>query len=324
MSGMRADPMRLIASHRPGVFNRLARDAGRSPTSCGRRNGAPAQPADRHRADVRRGDCVRLPRRNCQVSQRPHGHAAGGMGALHRRVSVGLPVLQPGDAAGTAADPPADVAGGALGPAARLDVFNFLAFRYLQLDQALSILFSTPFLVAALAGPMLGEWIGWRRWIAILVGFSGVLLVTRPGRGRYAMGRHSIRWVRGVLSPSIGIATRILSRTDSNETTLFYTNVVGVVAMLPVLPVRLVDADEPGYYLLMLVIRRLRQLRPLSADRRPPADACFDPVAVHVYPTHLGDLPRLFWCSATCRTTGPWPEPRSSSPRASTFCIVKG
>src|SRR5262245_50168458 len=62
-------------------------------------------------------------------------------------------------------------------------VFNFMSFRYLQLDQALSILVSTPFLVAILAGPMLGEWIGWRRWLAILVGFSGVLLVTRPGAG---------------------------------------------------------------------------------------------------------------------------------------------
>ena len=45
-------------------------------------------------------------------------------------------------------------------------ISNFLAFRYLQLDQALSILFSTPFLVAILAGPLLGEWIGWRRWVA--------------------------------------------------------------------------------------------------------------------------------------------------------------
>ncbi len=54
-------------------------------------------------------------------------------------------------------------------------VMNFMAFRYLQLDQSLSILFSTPFLVAILAGPILGEWIGWRRWVAILIGFAGVL-----------------------------------------------------------------------------------------------------------------------------------------------------
>ena len=60
---------------------------------------------------------------------------------------------------------------------------NFIALRYLQLDQTMTIMFCTPFLVALLGGPLLGEWIGWRRWIAIMVGFCGVLLVARPGAG---------------------------------------------------------------------------------------------------------------------------------------------
>jgi drug/metabolite transporter (DMT)-like permease len=55
-------------------------------------------------------------------------------------------------------------------------VLNFIALRYLQLDEVLSILFSTPFIVAVLAGPMLGEWVGWRRWSAIAVGFVGILV----------------------------------------------------------------------------------------------------------------------------------------------------
>ena len=62
-------------------------------------------------------------------------------------------------------------------------VLNLFALRCLQLDEALSILFSTPFLVAMLGGPMLGEWVGWRRWTAIAVGFFGVLVVARPGFG---------------------------------------------------------------------------------------------------------------------------------------------
>ena len=49
---------------------------------------------------------------------------------------------------------------------------NFFALRYLQLDQAIAIIFSTPFMVAALGGPILGEWIHWRRWTAIIVGFA--------------------------------------------------------------------------------------------------------------------------------------------------------
>src|SRR5580692_3154 len=44
---------------------------------------------------------------------------------------------------------------------------NFLALKYLRLDQVLAITFSTPFFVAALSGPVLGEWVGTRRWAAI-------------------------------------------------------------------------------------------------------------------------------------------------------------
>ena len=113
--------------------------------------------------------------------------------------------------------------------------FNFLALHWLQLDQTTAIMFSTPFLVAVLSGPLLGEWVGWRRWIAIVVGFAGVLLVARPGFG----GIHpaALLSVLSVLCyGSYMIATRILARTDSNETTLFYSNVVGAVLMSLVIP----------------------------------------------------------------------------------------
>ena len=61
--------------------------------------------------------------------------------------------------------------------------FNFLALRYLQLDQTVTIFFLTPLLVAALAGPLLNEWVGWHRVVAIAAGFIGVLLVMHPGIG---------------------------------------------------------------------------------------------------------------------------------------------
>lgn len=131
-------------------------------------------------------------------------------------------------------------------------VTNFLASRYLQLDQALSILFSTPFMVAILAGPILGEWIGWRRWVAILVGFAGVLLVTRPGVG----GVHwaALYSVASAMFYSLYIvATRVLSRSDTSDTTLFYSNFVGAAAMLPVLPFVWTTPDSPFVIFLMVV-----------------------------------------------------------------------
>jgi len=114
-------------------------------------------------------------------------------------------------------------------------VFNFFALRYLRLDQVLAITFSTPIFVAALSGPVLGEWVGWRRWIAIAVGFAGILVVTRPGFG--IVHPAAILAILGALTYAFFfLATRLLSRCDGNETTLFYSNFVGAVLMLPMVP----------------------------------------------------------------------------------------
>jgi drug/metabolite transporter (DMT)-like permease len=133
---------------------------------------------------------------------------------------------------------------------------NFFALRYLQLDEALAILFSTPFLVALLCGPLLGEWVGWRRWTAIGVGFLGVLLVARPGFG----GLHPAALLSlgsAMCYALYAISTRVLARTDSSETTLFYSNLVGAVAMLPVIPFVWTTPDSAFVVLLMVLIGAL-------------------------------------------------------------------
>jgi len=112
---------------------------------------------------------------------------------------------------------------------------NFLALRWLQLDEALSIIFTFPFIVAIASGPMLGEWIGWRRWSAIAFGFCGVLLITRPGFG--AVHPAALFSLAATICYGLyAVMTRIVSRTDSNQTSLFYNNLVGALVMLPVIP----------------------------------------------------------------------------------------
>jgi drug/metabolite transporter (DMT)-like permease len=131
-------------------------------------------------------------------------------------------------------------------------LLNFFALRFLQLDLALAIVFSTPFFVAILSGPVLGEWVGWRRWTAICVGFIGVLLVARPGFG----GMHPaalISLAAAAFYAAYNISTRLLVRTDSNETTLFYSNLVGAVVMLPVVPFVWTTPHDPIVILLMVV-----------------------------------------------------------------------
>jgi drug/metabolite transporter (DMT)-like permease len=127
---------------------------------------------------------------------------------------------------------------------------NFVALRYLQLDQAVAIIFCTPFMVAALGGPILGEWIRWRRWTAIIVGFCGVLLVTRPGAG----GIHPAAFlsVIGAACYAVySISTRILARTDSNETTNFYSNLVGAVLVSFAVPLFWTPQSDPKVIILM-------------------------------------------------------------------------
>lgn len=110
--------------------------------------------------------------------------------------------------------------------------FNFLALQYLQLDQSATIFFLSPFIVAALAGPMLGEWIGWKRLLAICTGFSGVLLVTRPGFG-------GIHWAvsfsfGATLSYALyALWTRYLARFDPAPTTQVFSPLAGVIFMAP-------------------------------------------------------------------------------------------
>jgi drug/metabolite transporter (DMT)-like permease len=114
-------------------------------------------------------------------------------------------------------------------------VGNFLALRWMQLDEVLSIIFTFPFIVAIASGPLLGEWIGWRRWCAIGFGFCGVLLITRPGFA--GMQPAALFSLGATVSYGLyAVITRIVSRTDSNQTSLFYANFIGALVMLPVLP----------------------------------------------------------------------------------------
>src|SRR4029079_9832448 len=59
--------------------------------------------------------------------------------------------------------------------------FNFVALRYLQLAQTITLCVVAPLVVAPLAGPLLDECVGWHRMLAVVAGFLGVLLVMHSG-----------------------------------------------------------------------------------------------------------------------------------------------
>lgn len=110
--------------------------------------------------------------------------------------------------------------------------FNFLALQHLRLDQTITIVFLAPLVVALLAGPVLGEWVGWRRLIAILIGFSGILIVVRPGFD--SVHPAVLYSLAAMLAYAIFmLATRYLSAYDPPLVTLFYSMFVGTLFGAP-------------------------------------------------------------------------------------------
>lgn len=115
-------------------------------------------------------------------------------------------------------------------------LFNFLALQTLQLAETVSIAFFAPMVITALAGPLLGEWAGWRRWLAVFVGFGGVLVITRPGLGVFGMGH--LYALGSMLSYCFYvIMTRHMGARETAESLIFYSALAPVVLMVPAVPI---------------------------------------------------------------------------------------
>lgn len=109
---------------------------------------------------------------------------------------------------------------------------NILALRHLRLDQTTTINFLAPLTVALLAGPLLGEWVGWRRMIAIMVGFAGVVVAIRPGVAAFHPA--FLLSLGCMLAYScFTLTTRYLAAYDASDITLFYSMLAGTIAMAP-------------------------------------------------------------------------------------------
>ena len=104
-----------------------------------------------------------------------------------------------------------------------------------DLADAVVIGFVGPIFVTAMAPAFLGERVGWRRWLAIAVGFVGVLVMVRPTGD-------ALRWAALLPAASAffgalrDIITRRISATDSSVTTLAFTTACVTVAGLATCP----------------------------------------------------------------------------------------
>lgn len=106
-------------------------------------------------------------------------------------------------------------------------------FTFLGLVESLAIFSSYTLIVAAMSGPILGETVGWRRWIAIVVGLFGVLIILKPGLGIFS-SYAVIPLVAAFMFALYSLLTRYAARQDSSATSFFWTGVMGCIVMTAV------------------------------------------------------------------------------------------
>ena len=96
--------------------------------------------------------------------------------------------------------------------------------RFLPLADVISIAFAGPLFITALASPMLGERVGWRRWIVVLIGFTGILIIFRPGGAvfQWAALFPLAACCTGALRD---ILTRKMSVSETSMSLLFYSTI---------------------------------------------------------------------------------------------------
>jgi drug/metabolite transporter (DMT)-like permease len=109
---------------------------------------------------------------------------------------------------------------------------NFWALQYLQLTVTSSIFFSVPLMIALASAPLLGEKLDAGRWVAILAGFVGVLVIIRPGSAEFHPAMLA-SVVNAMLYAAFMMMTRRLAAYDSPETIQYLPAVGAAIGLAP-------------------------------------------------------------------------------------------
>ena len=120
------------------------------------------------------------------------------------------------------------------------------ALAYVPLTTATAISFTGPFIVTALAPFLLGERVGWVRWLFVIVGFVGAMIILRPGTASVEPAAFLV-FASAFASALYQILSRKLAAHDRAETSITYIALAGfVITTVPlpyvwVTPISLID-----------------------------------------------------------------------------------
>lgn len=108
----------------------------------------------------------------------------------------------------------------------------FVALPLTTLAEITALGFTGPIFVTIGAALFLAEKVGPRRWMAVIVGFIGAMIIIRPGFGDIHLGVICILISTPIFSAS-NLISKALARTDSSTTIVIWQNIVIVVCALP-------------------------------------------------------------------------------------------
>ena len=126
------------------------------------------------------------------------------------------------------------------------------ALKRMPLAEATALAFVTPLLVALLAGPLLGERVRRKTWLATIAGFSGVLLIARPGGAISGVGV-ILALGSALCFATYQVLTRKLAATEPAMRQLFYTALVGTAALSIGLPAVWPSGTPSLFHALLIV-----------------------------------------------------------------------
>jgi drug/metabolite transporter (DMT)-like permease len=112
----------------------------------------------------------------------------------------------------------------------------FAALRELPLATSIAISFASPLFMTVASVVLLGERVGWHRWLAVSVGFVGVLVIAWPRTGGMISWPAALMVLSSLFFALSMITVRWLARTESDIAMLFYQNVGMMLAGVAGLP----------------------------------------------------------------------------------------
>jgi drug/metabolite transporter (DMT)-like permease len=150
----------------------------------------------------------------------------------------------------------------------------YYAFGTLPFAEAYAIFFGTPMLVTALSVPLLGEKVGWRRWLAVVIGFAGVMIVLRPGFAALTLGHLAALGAMVLFTCSLLVLRRI-GNSESSPAMLAWILIVLLLVTVPMVPAVFVmpSALDLGFMAIGGLLLGLAHLALFEAFRAAPASA---------------------------------------------------